>query len=126
MASVFHLACQRRTLDAHAVVAFNPLMKLLRVLGVGTGFVRCALCSCAGALGRWIHWIHRQFVRGGIVPARVVIVAHDQPPLIATHISEKTPVGAAASKPCAAPTPPSPFLASIGRRARRNCDTISG
>src|SRR4051812_32481811 len=96
MASVFHLACQRRTLDAHAVVAFNPLMKLLRVLGVGTGFARCALCSCAGALGRWIH---RQFVRGGIVPARVVIVAHDQPPLVATHISAETPVARPAQRP---------------------------
>src|SRR3954454_14390154 len=37
MASAFHLACQRRTLDAHPIVAFDPFMKLLQVLGVGTG-----------------------------------------------------------------------------------------
>src|SRR5215207_5126191 len=69
------------------LVAFNPLMKLLRTLGVGTGFARYTLRSGAGALGRWIH---RRCVGGGIVPARVVIVAHDQPPLGADHTKQQT------------------------------------
>src|SRR5215207_3846745 len=68
------------------LVAFNPLMKLLRTLGVGTGFARYTLRSGAGALGRWIH---RRCVGGGIVPARVVIVAHDQPPLGADHTKNR-------------------------------------